>query len=388
MSVTRFRFPFVEMPPEATQLRQEVREFLAEERANGGYTPMADCWAGGMSAEFSRKLGQRGWLGMTWDKKYGGHGRSFLERYVVTEEMLAAGAPVMAHWIADRQSGPQLIKNAQPEVRDAIIPRIVAGECFCAIGMSEPGTGSDLASVSTRAEKVEGGWKVNGTKLWSTGAHGPGCDYMITLLRTSPLDTSARHKGLSQFIIELNSPGVDVRGIADIGGQVHFNETNFEDVFVPDSHVLGEVGGGWNMVVGELALERSGPERFLSTFIVLQEAMRLLVNNPSEQTKEVLGQVVAKIKTLRRMSLGIAGLLQEGSSPEMEAALVKDMSTNFERELLEKLRRILPQNVLFSSAGLLPTLLREGVLRVPSSTLRGGTNEVLKGMIARQLGIR
>lgn len=383
---SRFRFPHVQMPPEATRLREEVREFLAEEKASGGFVPMADCWASGMSAEYSRKVGQRGWLGMTWDKKYGGHGRSFLERYVVTEEMLAAGAPVMAHWIADRQSGPQIIKNAKPQVRDAIIPRIVSGECFCAIGMSEPGTGSDLASVATRAEKVDGGWKVNGTKLWSTGAHG--CDYMITLLRTSPLDTSARHKGLSQFIIDLKSPGVDIRGIADIGGQVHFNETNFEDVFVPDDYVLGEVGGGWNLVVGELALERSGPERFLSTFIVLQEAMRVLVNHPSQQTKEVLGQVVAKIKTLRRMSLGIAGLLQEGASPEMEAALVKDMSTNFERELLEKLRRVLPQNILATSEGLLPGLLRDGILRVPSSTLRGGTNEVLKGMIARQLGMR
>lgn len=384
--MSRFRFPHVEMPAIATQLRAEVREFLAAERASGGFVPMADCWASGMSAEFSRKVGQRGWLGMTWEQKYGGHGRTFLERYVVTEEMLAAGAPVMAHWIADRQSGPQIIRHAAPEVRDQIIPRIVAGECFCAIGMSEPNTGSDLASVATKAEKVDGGWRVNGTKLWSTGAHG--CDYMITLLRTSPLDTAARHKGLSQFIIDLKSPGVQIRGIADIGGQVHFNETNFEDVFVPDNYVLGEIGGGWNMVVGELALERSGPERFLSTFIVLQEAMRVLVNHPTEKTREVLGQVVAKLKTLRRMSLGIAGLLQEGASPEMEAALVKDMATRFERELLEKLRGILPQNLLASSAGLLPALLRDGILRVPSSTLRGGTNEVLKGMIARQLGLR
>ncbi len=386
MSVTRFRFPYVEMPEVASQLRREVRQFLAEERANGGFVPMADCWASGMSAEFSRKLGQRGWLGMTWDKQYGGHGRTFLERYVVTEEMLAAGAPVMAHWIADRQSGPQIIKNAQPHVRDHIIPRIVAGECFCAIGMSEPNTGSDLASVATKAEKVDGGWKVNGTKLWSTGAHGG--DYMITLLRTSPVDTNARHEGLSQFIIDLKSPGVNVRGIADIGGQVHFNETQFEDVFVPDDYVLGEVGGGWKMVVGELALERSGPERFLSSFIVFQEAMKVLVNNPTDKTREVLGQVVAKIKTLRRMSLGIAGLLQEGASPEMEAALVKDMSTNFERELLEKIRSVLPQHALVSLDSLTANLLREGILRVPSSTLRGGTNEVLKGMIARQLGMR
>jgi acyl-CoA dehydrogenase len=211
---------------------------------------------------------------------------------------------------------------------------------------------------------------------------------MITLLRTSPVDTRARHEGLSQFIIDLQSPGVEVRGIADIAGQVHFNETRFEDVYVPDDYVLGEIGQGWAMVVGELALERSGPERFLSSFIVLREAMRLLVADPADKTREVLGQIVAKIKTLRRMSLGIAGLLQEGASPEMEAALVKDMATIFERELLEKLRSVLPPYILASSNGLLPTLLRDGILRVPSSTLRGGTSEVLKGMIARQLGMR
>lgn len=386
MAVTRFRFPHVELPAAAHQLRAEVREFLAAERANGGFVPMADCWASGFSAEFSRKLGQRGWLGMTWPKKFGGHERSFLERYVMTEEMLAAGAPVMAHWVADRQSGPQLIKHARPEVALAIVPKLAAGESFCAIGMSEPNTGSDLASVATRADRVEGGWKVNGRKIWSTGAHG--CDYMIALVRTAPADAKARHQGLSQLIINLKAPGVQVRGIADIAGQVHFNETILDDVFVPESHLLGEEGGGWNLVVGELALERSGPERFLSTFIVLQEAMRLLVNRPDERTQEVLGFVVAKIKTLRRMSLGIAGLLQEGESPEMEAALVKEMSTRFEREVLEQLRVVVPQDALRASPGLLPVLLRDAILRVPSSTLRGGTNEILKGMIARQLGLR
>jgi alkylation response protein AidB-like acyl-CoA dehydrogenase len=386
MSVTRFRFPHVELPAVAHQLRAEVREFLAAERAGGGFVPMADCWASGFSAEFSRKLGQRGWLGMTWPKKFGGHERSFLERYVVTEELLAAGAPVMAHWVADRQSGPQLIKHAQPAVALAIVPRLAAGQSFCAIGMSEPNTGSDLASVATRADKVPGGWKVTGRKIWSTGAHG--CDYMIALVRTAPADPKARHRGLSQLIIDLKAPGVQVRGIADIAGQVHFNETIFEEVFVPETQLLGVEGGGWNLVVGELALERSGPERFLSTFIVLQEAMRLLVDRPDARTQEVLGTLVAKIKTLRRMSLGIAGLLQEGKSPEMEAALVKEMSTRFEREVLEQLRVVVPQDALRASPGLLPVLLRDAILRVPSSTLRGGTNEILKGMIARQLGLR
>lgn len=388
MSTSRFRFPRVTMPPAARQLRQEVRAFLAEERASGGYTPMADCWASGFSAEFSRKLGRRGWLGMTWPKEYGGHERTFLERYVVTEEMLAAGAPVMAHWIADRQSGTQMLRHAREEVKAKALPRMAAGHTFCAIGMSEPNTGSDLASVSTRADRVEGGWTVNGRKIWSTGAHGEGCDYMIALVRTSPADPKERHKGLSQLIIDLKAPGVSVRGIEDIGGQVHFNETLLEDVFVPESQLLGEEGKGWSLVVGELALERSGPERFLSNFIALREAMHILSKNPDDRTREVLGHLVARIKTFRRMSLGIAGLLQEGRSPETEAALVKDMATRFERELIEQLRVVLPDEVLLESSGVLPRLVREAILRVPSSTLRGGTNEVLKGMIVRQLGLR
>jgi len=388
MSSSRFRFPRVTMPDAARALRQEVREFLAAERASGGFVPMADCWASGFSAEFSRKLGQRGWLGMTWPKQYGGHERSFLERYVVTEEMLAAGAPVMAHWIADRQSGTQMLRHASAEVKNRALPRMAAGHTFCAIGMSEPNTGSDLASVRTRADKVAGGWKVNGRKIWSTGAHGEGCDYMISLVRTAPADEKARHQGLSQLIIDLKAPGVTVRGIEDIGGQVHFNETLFEDVFVPESHLLGKEGHGWSLVVGELALERSGPERFLSSFIALREAMQVLAANPDDRTREVLGHLVARIKTLRRMSLGIAGLLQEGKSPETEAALVKDMATRFERELIEQLRVVLPEAVLLSSSGVLPRLMREAILRVPSSTLRGGTNEVLKGMIVRQLGLR
>ncbi len=388
MSSSRFRFPRVTMPAAARALRQEVREFLAAERASGGYVPMADCWASGFSAEFSRKLGQRGWLGMTWPRQYGGHERSFLERYVVTEEMLAAGAPVMAHWIADRQSGTQMLRHASDEVKNRALPRMAAGQTFCAIGMSEPNTGSDLASVRTRADKVAGGWKVNGRKIWSTGAHGEGCDYMISLVRTAPVDEKARHQGLSQLIIDLKAPGVTVRGIEDIGGQVHFNETLFEDVFVPESHLLGKEGHGWSLVVGELALERSGPERFLSSFIALREAMQVLAANPDGRAREVLGHLVARIKTLRRMSLGIAGLLQEGKSPETEAALVKDMATRFERELIEQLRVVLPESVLLGSSGVLPRLMREAILRVPSSTLRGGTNEVLKGMIVRQLGLR
>src|SRR3954451_15654218 len=151
----------------AEQVRAEVREFLADELAAGTFETHVDTWLSGVDPAFSRKLGQRGWLGMTWPRRYGGHERSAMERYAVTEELLAAGAPVAAHWIADRQSGPNLLRYGTEEQRRTILPRIAAGECYFVIGMSEPDSGSDLASIRTRAERNrDGDWGGNGAEGW------------------------------------------------------------------------------------------------------------------------------------------------------------------------------------------------------------------------------
>lgn len=386
MTVGKFRFPPVDLGPEATELRGQVRAFLAKELDSGGFTPMADSWTAGMSPEFSRKLGSQGWLGMMWPKKYGGHERSALDRYVVTEELLTAGAPVAMHWIADRQSGPLLLRFGTEEQREAILPRIARGECYFAIGMSEPDSGSDLASLRTAAKKVDGGWVVNGRKIWSSGAHL--CHYMITLVRTAAKEEGGRHDGLSQLLIDLKSDGVSIRPIKNIAGESHFNETVFDDVFVPDDMVVGKVGDGWKQVVSELAIERSGPERFLSTFIVMREEMRELDGGLDGRSEEAFGRLVARLKTLRRMSLGVGALLQEGQSPATEAALVKEIGTRYEREVLEEMRAHLPARPMGQSPDPYGSVLRDGILHVPSATIRGGTNEVLKGIIARELGLR
>src|SRR5262245_35904149 len=152
--------------PAAEELRREVRDFLARELAGGSAVNRAGSW-GRRDPDFSRKMGARGWIGMTWPKKYGGHERSALERYVVLEEVLAAGAPMGAHWVADRQSGPLLLRFGTEAQRQSILPRIAAGECYFCIGMSEPDSGSDLAATRTRAVAVQGGFLVNGTKIWT-----------------------------------------------------------------------------------------------------------------------------------------------------------------------------------------------------------------------------
>ena len=386
MAGNGFRFPKMAFPEDVEALRHDIRSFLREERRNGGFTPMADCWGSGLSHEFSRKLGQRGYLAVTWPKQYGGHEKTMLHRYVITEELVSAGAPVAAHWVADRQSGPLILRYGSEEQKNDILPRIAAGECYFAIGMSEPGSGSDLASVRTRAEKVDGGWKINGAKIWSSNAHI--CHYMIALVRTSPITDGKKHDGLSQFLVDLSTPGITIRGIKNIANESHFNETLFEDLFVPDDAMLGNPGDGWKQVTSELAIERAGPERFLSTTIILEEAVRAMQETDDERIQLAFGQLVARLRTLRRMSLGVSALLQEGSSPETEAALVKEVGTRFEREIIEGVRSIAPNAPKNQGMSAYHSVLRDGILHIPSSTIRGGTNEVLKGIVARQLGLR
>ena len=370
-------FAPAQLPGELEALRAEVREFL---NAETDWHPNSDFNAGA-SPEFSKRFAAKGWIGMTWPKEYGGGGRSFLERYVVTEELLAAGAPVGCHWIADRQSGPLLLKFGTEAQKQAFLPGIISGESFYSIGMSEPDTGSDLASIRTSAVQVPGGWCLNGSKIWTSNAHLN--HFMVTLVRTAPA-TENRHEGMSQFIVPIHADGVTVRGIDNLAGEQDFNQIFFDDVFVPDDHVVGEAGNGWAQVMSELAYERSGPERFLSAFRVLAEFGKSLQNGATESQARLYGQLVAHLVVLRRMSISIASLLENGLMPDTEAALIKDLGNSYERLVPEVVRLYLPGQVPKGLA----QALEECVLHAPSFTLRGGTREILRGMIARGLGLR
>ena len=380
-----FRFEPVALPPEAAALRTEVRAFLEKEIAEGNFKPTVGAMVAADPA-FTRKCGERGYLGMTWPKQYGGHERSALERYVVIEEMLAVGAPVMAHWIADRQSGPQILRHSNERVKQMILPEVAAGRCFFAIGMSEPDTGSDLAGVKSRASKTEGGYLVNGRKVWTSFAHGS--HYLIGLFRTGGRPEE-RHIGLTQLIIDLKTPGITIRPIINVYGAHEFNEVTFDDVFVPADMTVGGEGQGWAMVISELAYERSGPDRFLSTFPLLVEAFRELGPDPHPAAAAEFGRLVAHLATLRRMSTSIAGLLQKGESPATQAALVKDLGTTFEQEIPEVVRRVLPLEPRFTQDNNLYAQLQQiSQQQMASYSLRGGTREILRGIIARGLGLR
>jgi acyl-CoA dehydrogenase len=360
-------------------LRLQVRDFLRAQIAAGTFEPRCDAWLSGFDPACSRRLAEHGWVGMTLPRAYGGGERTAVERFVVVEELLAHGAPVAAHWIADRQTGPLLLKYGSEGQRQRFLPGIAAGACYFAIGMSEPDSGSDLASIRTAATKVEGGWRLRGSKIWTSHAHRS--HFSIVLCRTEP-PGERPHQGLSQLIVDLAAPGVTIRPIRLITGEPHFCEMHFEDVFVADEMLIGEAGQGWTQVMSELAFERSGPERYLSTYPLFAALVDELGPRPDARGTEVVGRLAAHASALHRMSLDVARRIDAGEAPAREAATAKELGTRFEREVTEAARSVVEAG---EASPRFAARLAEAILHGPGFTLRGGTNEILRGIIARGL---
>ena len=377
------RFEPTELGPEELALEREVRDFLASELSRGTFAPGL-----GMSAPkdpvFSRKLAARGWVGMALPRRHGGHDRSAVDRFVVVEELLRWGAPVGHHWVADRQSGPVIERFGTDEQKSRFLPAICGAELSFSIGMSEPDAGSDLAAVSTRATRADGGWLVNGTKIWTSGASEN--DWFIVLCRTGAPEGGDRHEGLSQLLVDLRSPGLEVRPIRFIDGTASFNEVVLHDVFVPDELVLGEVGRGWSQVSSELAYERGGPDRWLSPWLLVEEYLRTRGGRfPDERAREVVGDLVGRWWGIRLLSLSVARLLDRGAAPAVESALVKELGTRFEQEVLEQVRSLVDLEPAADAGPRFERLLAALTLNAPSFTVRGGTVEVLRSVAAKGL---
>ncbi len=381
MTFQAFRFDPVTLPREAATLRQEVRDFLV------AHHDLMEPTHGGRNQAFSKAMAERGWIGMTWPKQYGGHERSALERYVVIEEMLAAGAPVGFHYTADRQSGPNILRFGTEAQRQRFLPRIARAEISFCIGMSEPDSGSDLAATRTRAVKVDGGYRVNGTKLWTSNAHQS--EWMILFCKMAREGEEAdRHAGATQFLVDLKSPGIEIRPVINLLGEHHFNEIFLTDLFAPDDCLLGEEGSGWKQVTSELAFERSAPDRFLVLFKLLKEMVRVAGPEPDRTTAAAIGRLVAQLATLRRMSLSIAGMMQAGEQPLNEAAVVKDLGTRYEQDMPNVARTLFPAEPELGSAEAYVAMVASAIMNAPRLSIQGGTREILRGIIARGLGLR
>ena len=374
------------IPAADEQLRGEVRAFIRDRLGDVPAHVRARSWAG-FDAAFSRALAGRGWVGITLPKELGGGGRSSFARFVLSEELLTAGAPVAAHWIADRQSGPLIVKYGTEAQKQFYIPRICRAEAFFCIGMSEPNSGSDLASVRTRATRTETGWRLNGQKIWTT--HAQRSHYMIALVRTSGTPED-RNKGLSQLIVDLSLPGVVVRPIHDLAGDAHFSEVFFDNVELRDDALIGAEGAGWEQVTAELAYERSGPERIYSSIVLLEPWLEWLRARPEPSPAELAqaGAIAAELAVLRSMSIAVTARLAGGHSPIVEAALVKDLGTTYEQHLPAWLADTVHADPDVPPSAELERTLAYVNLVAPAFSLRGGTREILRGMIARGLGLR
>lgn len=378
------RFSYARIPPEAEAFRKEVRDFLAAEIDSVPMIVRADSWMA-FDAEFSRKLGAAGLIGVSLPARYGGRDLGYFARYVLSEELLAAGAPVSAHWIADRQSAPLILRYGTESQRERYLPAITRGECFFCIGMSEPNAGSDLAAIGTRAERDGSGWVLNGRKLWTTNA--AQSHFAIVLARTSA-NSDSRHAGMSQFIVDLKAPGVTIRPIRDLSGAAHFNELFFDDVALDEDALVGTEGNGWQQVMAELAFERSGPERFLSASMLFDLLLDAIGPEPGELQAVMIGRLVARLHTLRMMSLSVTHDLERGEDPAWAASLVKDAGTAFEQEIPEIAQQLIDAQPRIESGTDYAQVLAHMMMLSQSFSLRGGTREILRGILARGLGLR
>jgi alkylation response protein AidB-like acyl-CoA dehydrogenase len=339
----------------------------------------------GFDADFSRSLGAKGWLGLSIPKQYGGQDASPFERFVVSEELLAAGAPVTAHWIADRQSAPLILRHGTEAQKQRYLPPICAGEMYFCIGMSEPASGSDLASVRTKADRQpDGSWLLNGRKVWTTNADR--CHAMIALVRTDP--ASERHAGLSQIIVDLTLPGVIVRPIKDLSGHEHFNEVTFDNVRLDAEALIGVEGDGWAQATSELAFERSGPERFLSAMTLFSCLVGAIGPTPDALQAMEIGRLAAWLISLRSMSVSLTAQLAAGQDPVWGASCVKDLGTGYEQDTVEVAMRLIDSLPPGEQTATTQKVLAITQSMAPSFSLRGGTREILRGILARGLGVR
>lgn len=373
------RLDATELTPQERKLQGIVREWLEERLPSGGY-PLGLGMTGAVDPVFSRDLGAQGWLGMSLPTEFGGGGRSAVDRLVVVEALLAKGAPVGYHWIADRQSGPSIAANGTAEQKAAYLPGIAHGELSFSIGMSEPDSGSDLASLRTRAVRVDDGWLVNGAKIWTTGADT--ATQILSLFRTS----DERHGGLTQFIVDRHVPGLTVTPIEFIDGTRDFCELSFVDVLLPDSCRLGEVGAGWSQNTGELALERGGVDRWMSVMPLLEAwAADAASTTADSRTRAEVGGIASRCWAFRGMSLAVARMVDDGRSPVTEAALIKEMATRFEQECVALLVRHLGRTPSRDADDPIERLLATALQVAPSWSIRGGTTEILRSVIAKGL---
>ena len=376
--------------PAQEALRSEVREFMAADPAARARPFAEDGWIAGFDRAFSRRLAERGWIGLTWPREYGGSQRSYLDRLIVTEELLLAGAPVAAHWFGDRQIGPALLAHGTSDQKRELLPRITRADVSFSVGMSEPGAGSDLANLQTRAELHGDTFRIRGQKIWTSFAGE--AEYCYLVARTDA--SSSGHRGISELLVPMDAPGITVRPILDMVGEEHFGEVFFDDVEVPRSALIGQLDRGFYQIMQQLDYERSGIERLISNAPLWRDVLALARERGQTRDpllRQEIGEIEIALACGRGLIYRVAALLSEGRIPSHEAAVAKTFCTSLEQRIASLAARLLgPFAPLAPGEERAPLRGRaaRGLLYAPAYTIQGGTNEILRNIIAeRGLGL-
>jgi alkylation response protein AidB-like acyl-CoA dehydrogenase len=349
---------------ELTALQHEAEMVAADAVARYGVHD--DAWINGYSRELSRELGARGWIGMTWPTELGGGGRSALERFVVTEAFIAQGAPIAASWFADRQMGPTLIAYGTPEQQAEFLPGILAGESGWCIGMSEPNSGSDLASLKTSAVRDGDTYVINGQKIWTS--FGETADYCYLICRTST--DGPPHAGISEIIVPLDLPGIEIRPIKDMTTNQHFCEVFYDNVRVPVANRVGEEGGSWKQTMRQLEHERGGIDRLLSNRALYLEALKL-----ADTSDPIVRQEIAALEINYRVGrlLVLREVLHQ--APKQFSAATKTFCTEHEARVANFIAKVAGADAMVWGR------LAKTFCYFPAYTIMGGTSNVLRNIL-------
>jgi alkylation response protein AidB-like acyl-CoA dehydrogenase len=356
---------------EQVALRAQARAVATDAVARFGRHN--DSWINGFSKEFAKELAAHGWIGMTWPLEHGGGGRPPIDRLIVGEELIAAGAPIAAMWFADRQMGPTLIAYGRPDQQQAFLPGILSGETTWCIGMSEPDAGSDLAALKTRAVRDGDEFVIDGQKIWTS--FGEVADYCYLICRTST--DGPPHEGISEIVVPMDTPGIDVRPITDMTTNRHFCEVWYTDVRVPVTNLVGVEGAAFKQTMRQLEHERGGIDRLVSNHALF----RLAVGR-ADTADPIVRQRIAALEIGYRLGRILVTREVLGQAPKGFSAATKCFCTEHEWRVAEFVGSV------FGAAATTWSDVVHGLLYAPGYTIMGGTSNIMRNILGeRVLGL-
>lgn len=357
--------------PEQEELRQQAHDFAQD--AVRRYGRSNDSWINGYNKQFSKELGERGWIGLTWPTAFGGGGRPPIDRLIIAEELIAAGAPLAASWFADRQMGPSLITYGTPEQQADFLPAMLRGETTWCIGMSEPNAGSDLAALTSSAMVDGDEWVINGQKIWTSFA--AMADFCYMICRTST--DGPKHQGISEIIVPMNTPGIEVRPIKDMTTNRHFCEVFFTDVRVPKENLVGQLGNSFKQTMSQLEHERGGIDRLVSN-----RALYTMAIERADTSDPLVRQEIAKLETGYRIGRILVAREVLKQAPAGFSAATKCFCTEHQIRVADFVARV------FGAEATLWDDVVGGLLYAPGYTIMGGTSNVMRNILGeRVLGL-